>query len=126
MAQLVGEGDIVSVGTELSELGRSLRSSFRHQTSSFRTDSTSLEDNTDDEYAEQWAEINRLPTVERLRSSLVDDYKDGDEFGTQGKRIVDVSTIGALERHVFIEKIIKHIENHNLRLLHKLRKRINK
>lgn len=125
MAQLVGGGDITSVGTELSELGRNLRSSFRHHTSSFRTDSNSLEEYTDDEHVKQWAEINRLPTFERLRSSLLDDYNDGEELAT-GKRIIDVSTIGALERHMFIEKLIKHIENDNLRLLHKLRKRINK
>ncbi|KAK1355687.1 ABC transporter G family member 37-like [Heracleum sosnowskyi] len=127
MAQLVGGGDIVSVGTELSELGRSLRSSFRNHTSSFRTYSVSLEDSTDDEYVKQWADINRLPTFECLRSSLVDDFNDeGEIIGTQWKRIIDVSSIGALERHLFIEKFIKHIEDDNLRLLHKLRKRINK
>lgn len=127
MAQLVGADDIESLKSELSEIGRSLRSSFRYHASSFRTNSTSLENNTDDEYVKQWAEINRLPTYKRLRSSLVDDYSDeGDRFNAKGKRIIDVSTIGALERHMFIEKLIKHIENDNLRLLHKLRKRINK
>ncbi|KAK1401932.1 pleiotropic drug resistance protein 3-like [Heracleum sosnowskyi] len=127
MAQLVGADDIESLRIELSEIGRSLRSSFRYHASSFRTNSTSLDEITDDEYVKQWAEINRLPSYKRLRSSLVDDYNDeGDIFDAKRKRIIDVSTIGALERHMFIEKLIKHIENDNLRLLHKLRKRINK
>lgn len=126
MAQLVGADDIESLKNEISEIGRSLRSSFRYYASSFRTNSSSLEDNANDEYLEQWAEINRLPSYRRLRSSLVDYNDEGDTLDAKGKRIVDVSTIGALERHMFIEKLIKHIENDNLRLLHKLRKRINK
>nr|XP_017241624.1 PREDICTED: pleiotropic drug resistance protein 3-like isoform X1 [Daucus carota subsp. sativus] len=126
MAQLVGADDIESLKNEISEIGRSLRSSFRYYASSFRTNSSSLEDNANDEYLEQWAEINRLPSYRRLRSSLVDYNDEGGTLDAKGKRIVDVSTIGALERHMFIEKLIKHIENDNLRLLHKLRKRINK
>ncbi|KAK1401931.1 ABC transporter domain-containing protein [Heracleum sosnowskyi] len=125
MAQLAGAGDIDSTRTEPSEVGRNLRSSSRHHASIFRTDSISLEKNTDDEYVEQWAEINRLPTFERLRSSLVDDY-NGDILDAKGKRIIDVSTLGALERHMFIEKLIKHVEDDNLHLLHKLKERLNK
>jgi hypothetical protein len=49
---------------------------------------------------------------------------NGDVKG--GKRIINVAKLGAQERHMFIEKLIKHIENDNLRLLHKLRKRIDK
>ncbi|WOH15112.1 hypothetical protein DCAR_0934649 [Daucus carota subsp. sativus] len=108
MSHLVAGGDIVTLETELSELGTS-------------SSPTSVEQNTYDEHAEKWAELNRLPSFERLRSSLVDDHDD-----TKGKRIVDVSAISASERHIFIEKLIKHIENDNLRLLQKLRKRINK
>lgn len=129
MAQLVGVDEIESLRTELSEVGRSLRSSFRHHTSSFRSNSnlSSLKDNADVEFVKQWAEINRLPTFERLRSSLIDDDEDeGDRIDAKGKRLIDVTKLGSLERHLFIEKLIKHIENDNLRLLHKLRKRIDK
>ncbi|RZB55003.1 Pleiotropic drug resistance protein 3 isoform G [Glycine soja] len=42
------------------------------------------------------------------------------------KQVVDVRKLGAQERHTFIEKLIKHIENDNLRLLQKFRKRIDK
>ncbi|XP_024922481.2 pleiotropic drug resistance protein 3 [Ziziphus jujuba] len=63
----------------------------------------------------QWAEIQRLPSLKRLRTSLF-----------EGKRVVDVAKLGALERHLFIDKLIKHIENDNLRLLRKLRNRIDR
>ncbi|KAM7478542.1 hypothetical protein LguiA_026755 [Lonicera macranthoides] len=127
MAQLVGSDEIESLRIELSEIGRSLRSSFRHHTSSFRSINSALgsvKDDVDDECVLQWAEIERLPTFERLRSSLFDE-NDGDKVDAIGKRVVDVTKLGALERHIFIEKLIKHIENDNLRLLHKLRKRID-
>lgn len=43
-----------------------------------------------------------------------------------GKRVVDVTKLRARERRVFIEKLIKCIESDNLRLLKKIRKRIDK
>nr|XP_017241649.1 PREDICTED: pleiotropic drug resistance protein 3-like [Daucus carota subsp. sativus] len=114
-----------STRTDLSEVGKSLRPSS--VPSSFLTNSNSMVDNKDDEYVEQWAEINRLPTFQRLRLSLIDDYNnEGDRCDAKGKRIIDVSTVGALERHMFIEKLIKHVEDDNLHLLHRIRKRINK
>ena len=78
-------------------------------------------------YALQWAAIERLPTFERLRSSLFDE--DGDDVGandTKEKRVIDVTKLGAQERHVFIEKLIEQIEHDNLRLLRKIRHRIDK
>ncbi|GMP39811.1 hypothetical protein CsSME_00010501 [Camellia sinensis var. sinensis] len=102
MAQLVGDDEIESLRIEL-----------RH-TSSFRSISalSSVKDDVDDEF-------------ERLRSSLFDE-NDGSKVDAQGKRIVDVTKLDALERNMFIDKLIKHIENDNLRLLHKQRKRIDK
>ncbi|KAK3025042.1 hypothetical protein RJ639_043320 [Escallonia herrerae] len=127
MAQLVGSDEIDSLRIELSEIGRSLRSSFRRHTSCFRSNSalTSLKDDADDEYTLQWAAIDRLPTFERLKSSLFDE-DGGEGASVKGKRVTDVTKLGALERHMFIEKLIKHIENDNLHLLQKLRKRISK
>ncbi|KAK3017007.1 hypothetical protein RJ639_006573 [Escallonia herrerae] len=126
-ALLVGSDEIDSLRIELSEIGRSLRSSFRRHTSCFRSNSalTSLKDDADDEYTLQWAAIDRLPTFERLKSSLFDE-DGGEGASVKGKRVTDVTKLGALERHMFIEKLIKHIENDNLHLLQKLRKRISK
>ncbi|GLU04057.1 hypothetical protein SLE2022_212240 [Rubroshorea leprosula] len=66
----------------------------------------------------RWAAIERSPTFERLRSSLFDQNK--------GKQVVDVKKLGDLERRLFVEKLIKHIELDNLKLLRKIRKRIDK
>ena len=130
MAQMVGTDEIESLRVELAEIGRSIRSSFRRHSSSFRSSSelSSTKGDADaDQYALQWAAIERLPAYDRQRSSLFD--KDDDDAGgtdNTGKQVIDVTKLGALERHVFIEKLIKHIENDNLRLLRKIRNRIDK
>ncbi|KAJ0079524.1 hypothetical protein Patl1_23908 [Pistacia atlantica] len=120
MAQIVGSDEIESLRIELAEIGRSLRFSFRRPASSFRTSSVvSLgRDDPDVEYALQWAAIERLPTFERLKSSLFE--TDG-----EGKRVVDVTKLGTLQKHIFIEKLIKNTEHDNLQLLKKIRKRID-
>ncbi|KAJ4706396.1 Pleiotropic drug resistance protein [Melia azedarach] len=75
-------------------------------------------DDNGEEYAQQWAEIERLPTFERLRSSFLDD---------KGKKMmIDVTKLEAVERLAFIEKLIKRVEDDNLRLLQKIRDRIDK
>lgn len=141
MAQLVDRDDIESLRIELTEIGRSLRSSLRRSFSSFRSHSVmsfgSNNNNTnddddivDEEYALQWAAIERMPTNDRVRSSLfeVSDGNDGNEaagFGRR-KRVIDVTKLGDLERHMFIEKLIKDIEHDNLHLLQKIRKRMDK
>ncbi|PIN02962.1 Pleiotropic drug resistance proteins (PDR1-15), ABC superfamily [Handroanthus impetiginosus] len=123
MDQFVGRDEIESFRIELSELGRSFRSSLhRHGCSLTRSNSAVSSVNLDEEEAFQLAAIDRLPTFERLRSSLFDDNEDE----AKGKRVVDVTKLRAPERHMFIEKLIKHIEHDNLRLLHKMRKRIDK
>jgi hypothetical protein len=75
----------------------------------------------------QWAAVERLPTFERITTALFEEQDctaaNGD---AKGKTIVNVSKLGAQERHVFIEKLIKHIENDNLRLLRRLKQRIDK
>ncbi|KAG5525166.1 hypothetical protein RHGRI_031745 [Rhododendron griersonianum] len=142
MAQSIGYDEIESLGIELAERGSSLGSSFQHHTSSFRSIEiesvgielaergrslgscsglTSVKDD-DNEFSLQCAEIDNLPTIERLRSSLFD---DNDGSNVQGKRVVDVTKLGALERHMFVEKLIKHIENDNLLLLQKMRTRVD-
>ncbi|PWA80245.1 pleiotropic drug resistance protein 3 [Artemisia annua] len=113
MAQETGSKDVESCRIELSE------------TSIFRSYSDTCSVNNHEEGDEnllQWAEIDRLPTFERLRSSLFDE-ENGDGDAVKGKKVVDVTKLIASERHMFMEKLIKHIENDNLQLLQKLRKR---
>lgn len=108
---------------ELTPVKRVVHSPFRHQTSS------SIKEE-DEETQLQWAAIERLPTFRRLRTSLFDvgDSENGTSSGKEGggKKVVDVTKLGADERRLFIEKIIKHIEHDNLRLLQKLRDRIDR
>ncbi|KAL6560638.1 drug-responsive transcription factor pdr3 [Orobanche gracilis] len=111
MAQLIG-------GNEIAELGRSLRSSFRHSNSAFGSTRHEL----DEEDIAEWAALDRLPTYDRLRASLF----DGTEDGNQGKKVIDVTKLGPNERQMFIHKIIKHIEHDNLKLLHKMRRRMDR
>uniref|UniRef100_A0A7N2L5K6 Uncharacterized protein n=1 Tax=Quercus lobata TaxID=97700 RepID=A0A7N2L5K6_QUELO len=77
------------------------------------------------EYDLQWAAIERLPTFERLRSSLFDNNGDVGGTDNKGKRVIDVTKLGAQERHLFIEKLIKHIEHDNLLLLRKIKNMID-
>ncbi|QHO20860.1 ABC transporter G family member [Arachis hypogaea] len=107
MGEVGGVDEIESLRIELAEIGRSIRSSFRSHASSFR--SAIDVDNNEGHHALQWTQIQRLPTFERITSALF-----------------DVNKLGAQERHLFIEKLLEHIENDNLRLLQKLRNRIDK
>ncbi|KAL1372939.1 hypothetical protein AAHE18_01G238500 [Arachis hypogaea] len=107
MAEVAGLDEIESLRIELAEIGRSIRSSFRSHASSFR--SVIDVDNNEGHDGLQWTQIQRLPTFERITSALF-----------------DVNKLGPQERHLFIEKLIEHIENDNLRLLQKLRNRIDK
>ncbi|KAJ4849439.1 hypothetical protein Tsubulata_041604, partial [Turnera subulata] len=50
----------------------------------------------------------------------------GEEAAAARKRVVDVTKLGALERHVFIERLITKIEEDNLRLLTKFKERIDR
>ncbi|XP_051146776.1 pleiotropic drug resistance protein 3-like [Andrographis paniculata] len=120
MDQFIGREEIESFRIEVSELRRSFRSSFHR-----RTDSAVSSVNLDDETAAQWAAIDRLPTFERLRSSLFDQTRV-DEDEPKEKKVVDVTKLNASEKHMFIDKLIKHIEHDNLKLLHKTRRRIDK
>ncbi|KAL0412871.1 UNVERIFIED_CONTAM: Pleiotropic drug resistance protein 3 [Sesamum radiatum] len=125
MAQLIGTDEIEAVRIELAEIGRSLRSSFRQSASFFRSNSglgsSARSNDLDDEVVSRWAVVERLPTYDRLRSSLFEE-----NGGNEGKKVVDVTKLGGPEKHMFIERLIRHIEHDNLKLLHKMRRRIDK
>lgn len=134
--QLVGRDEIESLGMEMEEIGRSLGSSFHHHAASFR--STSISDarslkESDDEVELQWAAIERLPTFERIKTSLFDDQErlngsktDDHDDKDQGKRMIDVTRLGVIERRLFIEKLLRELEEDNRRLLHKLKERVDR
>uniref|UniRef100_A0A6N2LL61 ABC transporter domain-containing protein n=1 Tax=Salix viminalis TaxID=40686 RepID=A0A6N2LL61_SALVM len=127
MAQLAGPDEIESFRIELAEIGRSIRTIIQEPRVNVSTVKSEHGRDADDEDVLQWVGVERLPTFERITTALFEEQDctagNGD---VKGKRIINVAKLGAQERHMFIEKLIKHIENDNLRLLHKLRKRIDK
>lgn len=83
----------------------------------------------DEELQLQWAAVERLPTFKRIRTSLFQvNHGNGGENDDQfeGKKVTDVTKLGGVERRLFIQKLIKHNENDNLRLLQRLRERIDR
>ncbi|KAH0995007.1 hypothetical protein GBA52_018871 [Prunus armeniaca] len=75
---------------------------------------------------EEFGRSLRLSFQSRSSSFRGNSGEDENEADSEGKRVVDVTKLRALERHLFIEKLIKHIENDNLRLLRKIRNRIDR
>ncbi|XP_020552704.1 pleiotropic drug resistance protein 3-like isoform X2 [Sesamum indicum] len=76
--------------------------------------------------SQQWAAIDRLPTLERLRSSLfVENIEESGDDKAENV-VIDVSKLGQSERRGLVEKLIRHIEHDNLRLLRQIRKRMDK
>ncbi|KAL6008799.1 hypothetical protein ACLOJK_022025 [Asimina triloba] len=73
----------------------------------------------DDEMSMQWAEIERLPTIQRPKLSLL-----SNEEGK--KRAVYVRKFGAVERQELVERLIHHVETDNRRLLQKIKERIDR
>ncbi|KAH0469807.1 hypothetical protein IEQ34_001365 [Dendrobium chrysotoxum] len=86
------------------------------------TNENDLDDHDDDELQLQWGAIERLPTWRRLRLSLFK-LPDG-EHGSM--RVVDVTQLEAVERHLFIENLVKNVEKDNQKLLKKFRERIKR
>ncbi|KAJ6432161.1 hypothetical protein OIU84_019417 [Salix udensis] len=107
---------------ELTTIGRNAQSSFRRGGTGLDMDADSIMEE-DDEVRLQWAAIERLPTFKRIKTSLLE---ASNAEGDDGKRVTDVTKLGAAERRLFIEKLLKHVENDNLRLLQNLRERIDR
>lgn len=115
-----------SPSIELEEIARDIRSSF-HLTGSVSRRSSSIGSarEGDDEYELQWAAIERLSTTKRVTTSVLDCAGNGDHEKLE-RKVVDVAKLGALERRLLMEKLIKHIEKDNLRLLQKQRERMDR
>lgn len=85
----------------------------------------------DDEEALRWAALEKLPTYDRLRTSIFKTLAEGSEEQQQaGARFlhkeVDVRKLGVNERQEFIERVFRVAEEDNERFLRKLRNRIDK
>lgn len=91
---------------EVEETGSGISFSFPHH-----SNARSLEENNnDDEIELQWVAIERLPTFRQLRMSLFDNkYLNVDQKEVATKKVIDVTKLGAVERHVIIDKLLQFI-----------------
>ncbi|CAN6456720.1 unnamed protein product [Victoria cruziana] len=90
-----------------------------------------------DEEALRWAALEKLPTYDRLRTSILKSYVGGEEqqlqqvegLGQGGKVVhkeVDVRKLDAAERQEFIERLFRVAEEDNGIFLRKFRNRIDR
>ncbi|KAK4856798.1 hypothetical protein QYF36_021408 [Acer negundo] len=117
---------IIEAQMELTTLGGNIESSSLRNFGSSHIDMVvgADDDQEDDEIQLQWAAIERLPTFKRLRTSLFEKTSN-DEL--QGKKpVTDVTKLGGVERRLFIEKLINHTAYDNLKLLQRLKERIDR
>ncbi|CAN6441234.1 unnamed protein product [Victoria cruziana] len=85
----------------------------------------------EDEEALRWAALEKLPTYDRLRTSIIKSFVEEHRGGVEaGKQVVhkevDVRKLGVAERQEFIERLFRVAEEDNERFLTKLRNRIDK
>ncbi|KAJ4821925.1 hypothetical protein Tsubulata_041743 [Turnera subulata] len=80
-----------------------------------------------DEEALKWAAIEKLPTYNRLRTSLIASFMEGEEKGDRlGHKEVDVTKLDMSERQKFIDHVFRVAEEDNEKFLKKFRQRIDK
>ncbi|EFJ05502.1 hypothetical protein SELMODRAFT_137082 [Selaginella moellendorffii] len=126
MAQSVS---LESLGAWANELQRS-RSTRSGSVRNWRLSSDSVfgqsvyqQHAEDDEEALKWAAIERLPTYDRLGTTILTNYVEGNRLNRQ---VVSIENIGPVERQEFINKLIQVTEEDNEKFLRKLRKRIDR
>ncbi|KAF3336214.1 pleiotropic drug resistance protein 3-like isoform X1 [Carex littledalei] len=131
--EMSDDDDIHSNTGSVNSIGRSRRWSLREAALSLSKslsggdEDERKRDEEEEELQLQWAAIERLPTYNRLRTSLFFQHQHVVEEGEkQGRVPVDVGRLGPIERHLFIESMIKHIEKDNMTLLQKQRRRIDR
>ncbi|XP_043709750.1 ABC transporter G family member 42-like [Telopea speciosissima] len=84
----------------------------------------------DDEEALRWAALEKLPTYDRLRTTIMKSFVENEHQDQQGSKLVhkeiDVRKLDMNDRQDFIERIFKVAEEDNEKFLRKLRNRIDR
>jgi hypothetical protein len=82
----------------------------------------------EDEEALKWAAIEKLPTYNRLRTSIIKSFVDTEDQGNKmlQHKEVDVRKLDINERQNFIDKLFKVAEEDNEKYLKKFRQRVDK
>jgi len=125
-----GERDKMEGGNLSRSISRSLsRSSWRMEgvfaSGRYSRRASNIDE---DEEALKWAAIERLPTYDRLRTSILQTFAEGDHArpNTLQHREVDVRKLDVNERQEFIDRIFKVAEEDNEKYLSKFRNRLEK
>ena len=114
-----------SIRRSLSETSRRLEDVFAAGAS--RNSRTQEED----EEALKWAAIEKLPTYDRLRTSIINSFVENDHWaGSDNKKFapreVDVRKLDMNDRQRFINALFKVAEEDNENFLKRFRNRIDK
>ncbi|XP_076925705.1 ABC transporter G family member 36-like [Bidens hawaiensis] len=86
----------------------------------------------EDEEALRWAALEKLPTYDRLRTTIMKSYMNEDEENQRGYKSnvlhkeIDVRKLDPNDRQQFIDRIFKVAEEDNEKFLMKFRNRIDK
>ena len=85
-----------------------------------RASASRREDGLDDEEALKWAAVERLPTYDRVRTSVFHDASTG------SVKQVDVRELTPLETTELVNKLMAEAQDESNLLLQKMRKRLDK
>ncbi|KAJ9568410.1 hypothetical protein OSB04_004376 [Centaurea solstitialis] len=85
----------------------------------------------EDEEALRWAALEKLPTYDRLRTTIMKTYATDDEENQRGKinalhKEIDVRNLDPSDKQAFIDRIFKVAEEDNEKFLRKFRNRVDK
>nr|XP_015620171.1 ABC transporter G family member 49 isoform X2 [Oryza sativa Japonica Group] len=91
----------------------------------------------DDELKRKWAAIERLPTADRLRLSLLSSTRGGGSSGDVSEgggggaasselEVVDVRWLGAAERRAVVQRLVADVKHDHVRMLRKQRERMER
>ena len=96
----------------------------------FQSSSSGSRRQDDDEEALRWAAIEKLPTYNRLRTSILASVVENDSLNAPNNNVVqkevDVRKLSANDRQKFIDSTFKVVEEDNERFLKKLRQLIHR
>ncbi|KAK6138442.1 hypothetical protein DH2020_027817 [Rehmannia glutinosa] len=121
-AALVGDDLSRTSSSRRSWRSQSIREVWQAQPDVFMRNSTRRQA-ADDEEELRWAAIERLPTYDRMRKGMLQ------QVMSNGKVVhaeVDVTNLGAQDKKLLMESILKVVEDDNEKFLQRLRNRTDR
>ncbi|KAK4489415.1 hypothetical protein RD792_005224 [Penstemon davidsonii] len=120
------------LGGSRRQSGRDIGRSFSRGNTSYRSIEDVLSGSTsrritkaeEDEEALRWAALEKLPTYDRLRTTILKSFTEGSNQGNVKE--VDVRKLGLTDKREFIDRVFKIAEEDNEKFLIKFRNRIDK